>query len=128
MGIPYQHTTVNVVRSYLQSNPDVVRRFLQAYIETIYLFRADKAFTKKVLADFARTDDEEVLEETWELYSSQYLERVPYPTLDGLQSVLNESVQPNAKTTRPEQFVDTRLLDELRAAGFFDELRARYGD
>ena len=128
MGIPYQHTTVNVVRSYLQSNPDVVRRFLKAYIETIYLFRADKAFTKQVLAEFARTDDEEVLEETWELYANQYLERVPYPTLDGLQSVLNESVHANARTTRPEQLVDTRLLDELKAAGFFDELRARYGD
>jgi len=128
MGIPYQHTTVNVLRSYLQAQPDVVRRFLQAYIETIYLFKADKAFTKKVLADFAKTDDEEVLEETWELYAEQYLERVPYPTLEGLQSVLNESLHPEAKTARPEQFVNTALLDELKAAGFFDELRARYGD
>lgn len=128
MGIPYQHTTVNVVRSYLQAQPDVVRRFLKAYIETIYLFKADKAFTKKVLSDFAKTDDEEVLEETWELYALQYLERVPYPTLDGLQSVLNESLHPEAKIVRPEQFVDTSLLDELKAAGFFDELRARYGD
>jgi NitT/TauT family transport system substrate-binding protein len=128
MGIPYQHTTVNVLRSYLQAHPDVVRRFLKAYVETIHLFKADKAFTKKVLSDFARTDDEEVLEETWELYALRYLERVPYPTLDGLQSVLNESPQPSARTARPEQFVDLRLLDELKAAGFFDELRARYGD
>ncbi len=106
----------------------MVRRFLKAYIEAIYLYRADKAFTQRVLAEFARTDDQELLEETWELYALRYLERVPYPTLEGLQTVLNESRHPAAKDARPEQFVDLRLLRELEASGFFEELRARYGD
>jgi len=128
LGVPYQHTTVNVVGKYLDANPDAVRRFLQAYIEAIYLYRADKPFAQKVLAEFARTDDAEVLEETWDLYANQYLERVPYPTLEGLQTVLNESLQPSARSARPEQFVDLRLLRDLEASGFFDELRARYGD
>jgi NitT/TauT family transport system substrate-binding protein len=128
LGIPYQHTTVNVLRSFLNTQEDVVRRFLKAYIEAIYLYRADKAFTQRVLAEFARTDDQELLEETWELYALRYLERVPYPTLEGLQTVLNESRHPAAKDARPEQFVDLRLLRELEASGFFEELRARYGD
>jgi NitT/TauT family transport system substrate-binding protein len=128
LGIPYQHTTVNVVGSYLRSNEDVVRRFLKAYIEAIYLYRADKAFTQQVLAEFARSDDPELLEETWELYALRYLERVPYPTLEGIQSVLNESPRPNAKDARPEQFVDLRLMRELEASGYFEELRARYGE
>src|SRR5262245_23732023 len=67
LGVPYQHTTVNVVGKYLEANPDAVRRFLQAYVEAIYLYRADKPFTQKVLAEFARTDDTEVLDETWDL-------------------------------------------------------------
>jgi NitT/TauT family transport system substrate-binding protein len=128
LGVPYQHTTVNVVGSYLKTHEDVVQRFLRAYIEAIWLFRADKAFTQKALADFAGTDDQELLDETWELYAHQYLERVPYPTLEGLQTVLNESLQPTAKTAKPDQFVDLRVLDSLKAAGFFDELHARYGD
>ncbi len=127
LGIPYQHTTVNVVGSYLRENEDVVRRFLKAYVEAIYLYRADKAFTQQVLAEFARSDDPELLEETWELYALRYLERVPYPTLEGIQTVLNESRHPNAKDARPEQFVDARLVRELETAGFFEELRARYG-
>jgi len=128
LGIPYQHTTINVVGSYLRSDEDVVRRFLQAYMEAIYLYRADKAFTQKVLAEFAQSDDPELLEETWELYALHYLERVPYPTLEGIQTVLNESRHPAAKDARPEQFVDTRLVRELEASGFFDTLRARYGE
>ncbi len=128
LGIPYQHTTVNVVGSYLRSDEDAVRRFLQAYVEAIYLYRADKAFTQKVLAEFAQSDDPELLDETWELYALRYLERVPYPTLDGIQTVLNESRHPAAKDARPEQFVDTRLVRELEASGFFDALRARYGE
>jgi NitT/TauT family transport system substrate-binding protein len=128
LGVPYQHTTVNVVGSYLRSNEDVVRRFLKAYMEAIYLYRADKAFTQKVLADFAQSDDAELLEETWEIYALRYLERLPYPTLDGIQTVLNESRHPAAKDARPEQFVDARLVQELEASGYFNDLRARYGE
>jgi NitT/TauT family transport system substrate-binding protein len=128
LGIPYQHTTVNVLGSYLKTHEDVTQRFLKAYIEAIWLFRADKAFTQKALADFVHTDDQEVLDETWDLYANQYLERVPYPTLEGLQTVLNESLQPKAKEAKPDQFVDLHLLDGLKASGFFDDLRARYGD
>jgi len=128
LGIAYQHTTVNVVGSYLRSDWDVVRRFLKAYMEAIYLFRADKQFTQQVLSAFAQSDDADLLEETWQLYALQYLERVPYPTLEGIQTVLNESPNPAAKDARPEQFVDLRLMQELDAAGYFEELRARYGD
>ena len=127
-SVPYQHTTVNVVGSYLKTHEDVVQRFLRAYTEAIWLFRADKEFTQKALAEFAGTDDQELLDETWELYALHYLERVPYPTLDGLQTVLNESLQPKAKEAKPDQFVDLRVLDSLKASGFFDDLRARYGD
>jgi ABC-type nitrate/sulfonate/bicarbonate transport system substrate-binding protein len=127
-GIPYQHTTVNVVGSFLRSDEDVVRRFLQAYVEAIYYFRANKAFTQKVLAEFARNDDPELLDETWDLYANHYLERVPYPTLEGIQTVLNESLQPGAKDAKPEQFVDLKLMHELEASGFFDSLRAKYGE
>ena len=128
LGVPYQHTTVNVVGSYLKDHEDVVQRFLRAYIEAIWLFRADKEFTQKALADFAGTNDQELLDETWELYALRYLERVPYPTLEGLQTVLNESLQPKAKDAKPDQFVDLRILDSLKASGLFDDLRARYGD
>jgi ABC-type nitrate/sulfonate/bicarbonate transport system substrate-binding protein len=128
LGIPYQHTTINVVGSYLRSDEDVVRRFLQAYMEAIYLYRADKAFTQQVLAEFAGTDDPELLEETWELYALHYLERIPYPTLEGIQTVLNESRHPAAKDAHPEQFVDSHVVRDLEAGGFFDTLRARYGD
>ncbi len=128
LGVPYQHTTVNVLGSYLKTREDVVQRFLRAYIEAIWLFRADKEFTQKALADFASTDDQELLDETWELYALHYLERIPYPTLEGLQTVLNESLQPKAKEAKPEQFVDLRVLESLKASGFFDDLRARYGD
>jgi NitT/TauT family transport system substrate-binding protein len=128
LGIPYQHTTINVLGSYLRSDEDVVRRFVQAYMEAIYLYRADKAFTQQVLAEFAGTDDPELLEETWELYALHYLERIPYPTLEGIQTVLNESRHPAAKDAHPEQFVDSHVVRDLEASGFFDTLRARYGD
>jgi hypothetical protein len=46
------------------------------------------------------------------------------PTLGGIQRVLDQIAEsdPKAKTAKPEQFVDTRLLSELGRSGFIDGL------
>jgi hypothetical protein len=52
----------------------------------------------------------------------------PYPTLKGIQYILDEMVPkvPQAKTTKPEQFVDLSLLQQLEKEGFFAEMTKRY--
>ena len=74
-----------------------------------------------------RTDDRAVLD-----YSYQhYLKRTPkktYPTPKGIQFLLDMSAPqfPQAKTAKPEQFVDLSFLQELEAEGFFNEMAKRY--
>jgi len=52
----------------------------------------------------------------------------PYPTLKGLQFLLDQLApqMPQAKTAKPEQFVDLSLLQELEKEGFFTEMAKRY--
>jgi hypothetical protein len=52
----------------------------------------------------------------------------PYPTLKGIQFLLDEvaAKMPNAKSAKPEQFVDLSLLQQLEKEGFFAEMAKRY--
>ena len=50
--------------------------------------------------------------------------QVPYPSLAGIQTVIDEIAtgNPDAKRLKPEQVVDTRIVRELEASGFFRKL------
>ena len=55
-------------------------------------------------------------------------QKKPYPTLKGLQFLLDRLApqMPQAKTAKPEQFVDLSFLQELEKEGFFNEMAKRY--
>jgi hypothetical protein len=50
--------------------------------------------------------------------------RDPYPTIEGMQTVLDEIARSNPKAAaiKPEQLVDSRYIKELQATGFIDKL------
>jgi hypothetical protein len=52
----------------------------------------------------------------------------PYPTMKGIQNLVDMSAGqiPQAKSAKPEQFVDLSLLQELENEKFFDEMARRY--
>ena len=74
-----------------------------------------------------RTNDAEVLETSYQAYINT-TPRKPYPTLKGLQFLLDRlaPTMPQAKTAKPEQFVDMSFLQELEKEGFFNEMAKRY--
>ena len=48
----------------------------------------------------------------------------PYPTIKGIQLILDQLSQnnPKAKTAKPEEFIDTTVLKEIDQSGFIDQL------
>ena len=68
--------------------------------------------------------DRPALEETYRVFIEEIVEKKPYPTIEGLQRVLEQIGEndPKAKTAKPEQFVDTSFLRELDQSGFIDSL------
>jgi hypothetical protein len=74
-----------------------------------------------------RTNDTDVLEQSYQVYIKTTPKK-PYPTLKGLQFLLDQLApqMPQAKTAKPEQFVDLSLLQELEKEGFFTEMAKRY--
>ena len=74
-----------------------------------------------------RTNDPDVLEDSYQGYIKM-VPKKPYPTLKGIQYILDllAPTLPQAKTAKPEQFVDLSFLQELEKEGFFNEMAKRY--
>lgn len=124
LGLEYQHTSIATTRSLMKSKPDLVRDFMRAYIEGIHFAKTYRKETLDVLAKYLRTDDKDVLEETYESIISTLVPEKPYPTLKGIQIILRELGVKDAaaRNARPEQFVDTSVVKELDSSGFIDRL------
>mgnify|MGYP003574996430 CR=1 FL=1 len=124
LGLEYQHTSVATSRALLKSKPDLARDFLRAYIEGIHYAKTHRRETIEVLAKYLRTDDKEVLDDTYESIVQTLVPEKPYPTMKGVQIILREfgAKDPVARAARPEQFVDISIVKELDSSGFIDRL------
>ena len=127
IGVDYQGAGVVTTRSYMKEMPDAVRRYVRAYVEGLHRFKSDKNFALKVIAKYSRITDAEALDETYQHYAIKVMPKVPYPTIRGIQMVLDEigSRAPKARNLAPESFIDVSYLRDLERTGFIKTL---YGD
>lgn len=120
-NIPMIHAGLATTRDFIKSDRDKVRRYVQAYIEANKIARTDPETTKQIIAKWTKTENKEDLDETYATYVKAW-EQAPYVSIPGMQTVLNFAINPNAKTAKPEQFIDNSFVAELEKSGFIKEL------
>ncbi len=100
---------------------------VKGYVEAIHFIYANKKETQKVFAKYMRNNDPDFLENAYQHYV-ETIPKKPYPTLKGIQFLLDMLApqMPQAKSAKPEQFVDLSFLQELEKEGFFNEMAKRY--
>ena len=127
IGVDFQGAGVVTSKSYVRENPDLTRRYLRAYVEGLHRLKTDKSFSMKVIGKYSRISEADWLEETYQHYAVKVMPRVPYPTIKGIQMVLDEMSQrnPKAKGLQPASFIDVTILRELEQSGFIKSL---YGE
>jgi NitT/TauT family transport system substrate-binding protein len=127
LGVEVQGNGFATSRSFIKSQRDTVLAALKGYVEAIFYIHRNRDDTRKVVAKYLRLNDAEVLDATYQAFVKTVSKR-PYPTLKGIQFLLDEvaAKSPNAKTAKPEQFVDLSLLQQLEKEGFFAEMAKRY--
>jgi NitT/TauT family transport system substrate-binding protein len=113
----YQSNALVTLRRFAQSKPAVLTAFMEAYVEAVRVFKQEPEFTLGVLGRAMRSNDRQILEETYGFYRD-YFADVPQPTLDGIQLILDELAPrtPKAREARPHDFVDLRFVQALDAA------------
>ena len=79
---------------------------------------SDKAYSLHVIKKYMRVDDPKLIDATYK-YAMDFIERVPYPTNEGIAEILRDSNNPKAKFAKPQDFVDDSVVRELDQAGVF---------
>jgi NitT/TauT family transport system substrate-binding protein len=124
LDLDYHVNGLVTTRRYIRTNEETVRRFVRAYIEGAARGQKDKAFAIKAMGKYFRTDDREVLEETYDMVIRSGFSFPPYPAgIAGLLQTL-ETQSPKAKAAKPEEFADSRFVRELDQNGFIKSVLA----
>lgn len=111
--------------AFVKGNPDMVERFLKAYVEAIHLMQKDRASGEKVYAKWLRQNDPIVARKTIEAYANLF-KAVPKVSDRGIKAVLEEmslnSPVPKELMDRPEYFRDNGPLEKLVSDGWIEQI------
>jgi NitT/TauT family transport system substrate-binding protein len=118
----YPGSAIVVSDRILQTQADMVRRFLMGYVHGIHRFKTDEAFAKRVIAHRLRITDAAIVEEAYN-YAAPRIPRVPYPTANSMRMALESlGSDARAKGARPGDFYDDAILRGLDRDGFVQQL------
>ena len=123
LSIPYPQQVVETTDRVIRENPQLVKNFLKGFIAGIHYGLTNKEGAKKIMAKYLKITDPEILEATYASYA-QTTDRRAFPDMQGFRYAVDELGRrlPAAKDKKPEDFINTRFLNELEKEGFFKEL------
>ena len=121
LPLDYANYGIVVEGSLLKSQRPVIRRFLEALTEGIFVFKTQPEIAKAVLRESL---DEADLGPIYERLSKS-MNAYPVPEVQGVQAALNALLTPKARGARAESFIDATLMEEIKKSGFIDRLYAK---
>jgi ABC-type nitrate/sulfonate/bicarbonate transport system substrate-binding protein len=119
LPIDYPTAVVQTTTAFAAAHPDTVQAYLRAYTRAIARYRSDEAFTVEVYKRFLKSDDEDVIRQTWEYYQ-RLMRTDPSPTTEGVKFVLDSLVEQGDQRfadLNPADFIQPQFMDRVKAAG-----------
>lgn len=115
--IPYQNIGPVVLRSRIPELSSKLGPLLLGIREGIQAFAAQPDLAKQLITTNTKESDAAILQRTYDFYTKDTQFQADLrPTMEGIQSMidfLSRTILPAAKNAKPEQFVDTSILDQL---------------
>jgi ABC-type nitrate/sulfonate/bicarbonate transport system substrate-binding protein len=123
LKITFPQRGIYTMGKSIKERPDMVRRYVRAYVEAIHYFKTRKEETIQIMRKYSRVEDRGVLEHT-QTWFTQNMPDYPYPPVEGYQVVLQEmaSTNPKAATLNVKDLIDARFVKELEDSGFVASL------
>jgi NitT/TauT family transport system substrate-binding protein len=117
LNAPFQHTAIATSRQFISDRRATTVAFMRAMLAAIESMKQDRAATMEVMAEYLSLDpeaDAELLAAAYDDLVPTYLADIPYPTLDGIQTLLDEleAENPSAADYQPEDLIDLSVLQE----------------
>jgi NitT/TauT family transport system substrate-binding protein len=105
---------ITSTRPQIERDPDLVRRVVTAYVEATQFAREHPEETIGALMRGTQTDDRAEAEAAYAMYRGIWH---PWPSEAGIQTYLDNTDLPNARTTQPSALIDYRFVRELQQSG-----------
>ena len=107
-------------RKYIRDNPRTYEDILKALIDSTKYVFADASGTIKILARHLKINDEAFLRTYYRDVLLDQLDRDLYPDPQGVDMLMEQErwANPKAAKVKPEDFIDTSILDKLRKEGY----------
>ena len=123
-GLAYAFGPFAARQAFIKSQPQLVTRFMRAYVEGIHRFKTDKAAALATFQKYTRAAPSPANEQIYELYAHKYVKRLPEATREGIQTILTEiaGTRPLPAGVTPERFIESRFIREIVDSGFADSL------
>ncbi|HYY25617.1 MAG TPA: ABC transporter substrate-binding protein [Candidatus Udaeobacter sp.] len=124
MNLAFPNPAMVVLGDIIRKKPELIDRFMRAYVRGVHRARTDREFTIKSYAKYTTVQDTAILQKAYDFYVGKIVEKAPYIDMTGMQNALDEVAKtiPAARNAKPEQFVDLRFLDKLEKSGLLNEL------
>jgi NitT/TauT family transport system substrate-binding protein len=116
LKIPFVQHSLATTRSYINTSPDIVRRFVRSAVEALDYTRKNRADVIAVMSKYTKITDTAHLNEAVDAYEKAW-EKIPLSSQAAIEAVLRASPNPKAKGAKWNQFVDDRFVKELVASG-----------
>jgi NitT/TauT family transport system substrate-binding protein len=122
-GIPYIQSAALTTKAYATREGVATAGFVKAWTEAIAVIHRDKPLTLKVIGQYTRSEDQEVLEETYRAIAPHF-RRVPLPPVEVIRAIIQEMSQHDerAKRLKAEELVELRFVRQLEESGFISQL------
>ena len=126
--LPWLHAGVALKEGWAPRESQIAEALMKTFVEATFYGWSNKTMTKKVLANYIKNNDEQVLEQGYHDFL-EYQAKDFRPLLPGITAAINELAEtnPKVKGLRPEEVIDPTILERLERSGFVAEMKKRYG-
>ena len=122
-GGEYTNTPVASTRLVIKERREMLRKFMRALVEGIFVYKTQRDFSKRVIAKYMRINDADAIEESYQFFS-RLVPAKPYVPVNAIKEVLLElgEKDPKVASLKPEDIADMSFVKELDDSGFIDGL------
>jgi hypothetical protein len=124
MGVEDHGSALATTVSFARAQPEIMDRFVQAFVEAIALGKKDRNLAKRVYAKYLRLTDDNLLDLNHKVYLLGSIPKIPTFPLEALKNVLGDLAEenPKAKEINVEEILDNSFIQRQVDDGFIDRL------
>jgi NitT/TauT family transport system substrate-binding protein len=126
LKIPFWWNGILSREAIIKTKRPLMQKLTRAMVEAIHIIKTEKEYAKSLIKKNLGVADPEGLERAYKDYSNAFPE-IPYPTPDGVKTMLDDMARanPKAASADPKSFVDLSLVAELEKSGLIKQLYKR---